>query len=152
MDGETRRVLENAYRQDDEARAAYDRHESQREREQLKKRSSDDFGLVYKTTYTPTARPVQQANVLDPVAQEAWNRWCDQRILKLFKPGALLGNVISETISLVRAEWRKEIAAEAEKLREEISGLRIDEVVGRSVLRGEINELREAGVKKKART
>jgi hypothetical protein len=36
-------------------------------------------------------------------------------------------------------------------LREEIAGLRMDTVVGRSVLRGEINELRETNMKKKAR-
>jgi hypothetical protein len=51
----------------------------------------------------------------------------------------------------VAAEIKKHLDAEATKLREEISGLRIDEVVGRSVLRGELNELRETGMKKKVR-
>ena len=44
-------------------------------------------------------------------------------------------------------EIKKQLDAEAVKLREEIAGLRIDTVVGRSVLRGEINDL----MKKKTR-
>ena len=72
-------------------------------------------------------------------------------------------DALVEGISLIRADERdymreyvaeeikKQIDAEAAKLREEISGLRMDTVVGRSVLRGEINKLREASMKKKAR-
>ena len=100
----------------------------------------------------PRPAPQQPSTTLDPETQAKWDRWCDRRIAKMIGPRSNHFNAIAEAISLIRRQWREEIAAEAKKLREEISGLRIDEVVGRSVLRGEINELREAGAKKKART
>ena len=98
---------------------------------------------------------------LNPEAQARWNKWADGRILKSLDAfldefietyTKFIGKEVSAMVDDERKKMREHVAAELQKVREEISGLRIDTVVGRSVLRGEINELREAGAKKKART
>ena len=114
----------------------------------------------------PRPAPQQQSTAMDAATQAKWDRWADKRTLKMIGPGSKYFDAIAEALSMVRREEREhmrahvadeikklqtDLASEATKLREEISGLRIDEVVGRSVLRGEINELRETRKKKKVR-
>lgn len=55
---------------------------------------------------------------------------------------------VADEIKKLRTEH---LDAEATKLRDEISSLRMDMVVGRAVLRGELHEVRESTMKKKVR-
>jgi hypothetical protein len=107
------------------------------------------------------APPQPSAITLSPEVQKRWDEWADNRIQK-FMNGFMeeytealfnkIGKEVSEMVDDERAKMREHVAKELQKVREEISGLRIDEVVGRSVLRGEINELRETTrAKKKVR-
>ena len=108
----------------------------------------------------PQRQQPQHTVTLDAATQKLWNSWCDRRILE-FVDGPLF-NAIAEAFSIFRGkerqhmrehvanEIKKQLDVEATKLREEIAGLRIGTVVGRSVLRGEINDLMKT--KTKART
>ncbi len=168
-----REELERVFAADDKAKASFERDEWQCA--QRAKRSAAPAGvdvdewLASRPKPKPMPQPQrqqpqQQRPVLDRETQILWNSWCDRRILKFVGPDGALFNAMAEAFALFREaerkhmrehvadEIKKQLDAEATKLREEIAGLRIDEVVGRSVLRGEINELREAGAKKKART
>ena len=98
---------------------------------------------------------------MSPEVQKRWDKWADGRILKSFDEfldefvetyTKFIGKEVSAMVDDERKKMREHVAKELQKLREEISGLRIDTVVGRSVLRGELNELRETTMKKKART
>lgn len=109
----------------------------------------------------------QQIAELSPAVQKRWDDWADRRIKRMIGRGSVLFNAIAEAISILRRTEREHMRAyvadeikklrtdhldaEATKLRDEISSLRMDMVVGRSVLRGELNEVREATMKKKTR-
>lgn len=166
-----REELARAFALDDKARADAERDEWQCA--QRTKRLATPAGvnraewIATRSKPKPMPPPQQQASVMDPVTQQAWDRWVMAHIENAFAKRPIFSekqtDALAEGISLIRADERdymreyvaeeikKQIDAEAAKLREEISGLRMDTVVGRSVLRGEINKLREASMKKKAR-
>jgi hypothetical protein len=152
-----RKMIEDACRQDDAARKEFELWEWQRV--QRAKRSTP-AEIVYKTY---ERRPAPQTTTMSAEAQKQWDRYVDGRVLKMFSKGGVLHDALAETISRLRTaerqHMRERVADEiknlrtdinVEKLREEIAGLRIDNVVNRSVLRGEINSLMKT--KAKART
>jgi hypothetical protein len=121
----------------DEWRRAQGAKQSQRQRQAGE--------LVYKT-YGQQPQQQEQIADLSPAVQRRWDAWFDARfdarVQKWVGHKSRLFNAMAEAFSLFREEERKHMG-----LREEIAGLRIDTVVGRSVLRGEINDL----MKKKTR-
>ena len=135
----------------DEWRRAQGAKQSQRQRE------------AGELTYGQQPQQQEQIADLSPAVQRRWDAWFDARfdarVQKWVGHKSRLFNAMVEAFSLFREEERKhmgehvadeikkQLDAEAVKLREEIAGLRIDTVVGRSVLRGEINDL----MKKKTR-
>jgi hypothetical protein len=149
MGEDTRQMLAAAIAADDAARASFERDVYLRGQQQQKQRSGD-FGLVYKTR--TTERTTQRSTAMDAATQAQWDSWCDARIVAMFAPDGVLHDAMAETISLIRselrAEFRKELAAETRALREEVGALRVDAAISRSVLKGEINGLVDLTKKK----
>jgi hypothetical protein len=128
-------------------RADFERYEWQREREQLKKRSADSTGLVYKT-YTQPARPVQQSSVMDEATGRAWNKWLTDYVeLALDANNETMVDVIAEFASEYVGKRLKDASAKLrEELRkefaEQLGQLRADMNVQTGIARGEISELK----------
>ena len=165
MDEELKRALAL----DDEARADAERDEAywawRAKRSAAPAGVDVDEWLASRPKLKPIPQPQQQQPQVTTMAfevQKLWDAWFDARIQKWVGHKSRLFNAVAEAFSLFRVEERKhmrehvadeikkQLEAEATKLREEIAGLRIDTVVGRSVLRGEINNLMKT--KTKART
>src|SRR5512139_2096546 len=152
-----RKMIEDVCREDDAARKEFELWEWRRAR---RKTQSAPVEIVRKTY---EQRPAPQTTTMSAEAQKQWDKYVDSRVLKMFRKGGVLHDALAETISRLRTaerqHMRERVADEiknlrtdinVEKLREEISALRIDNVVNRSVLRGEINSLMKT--KTKART
>jgi hypothetical protein len=105
MDDGTRRMLEEAYAQDDRVRADFERWQTKQQQEQIERRCAP-FELVHKT-FAPVLQPRQSA-VMDAEQQRRGDEWATALIERAFAAQPLFSEaqagVIAKTISLLRAE------------------------------------------------
>jgi hypothetical protein len=136
MDEETRRMLEEAYVQDDKVRADFERYEWLHGREQLKKRSGEASGLIFKT-HEPAARPTQQRSAtMDSATAAKWTEWVQAHIRNAFaEHNEQLTEAMGEVISEIRHELRKEFT-------EQVGALRTELTISSAIAKGEIAQLK----------
>ena len=144
MNPETRRMLEEVYAQDDLARAEFERHQRQ-----MKQRSGDDSGLVFKTH---EARPMQQqAAVMNDETARQWNEWARAHIDAFRRE--VLTPAIGQVISEIRREFTERIngvidviaeetGAENRELRAETDRLRTEVTELKAIIDGKVMPLR----------
>jgi hypothetical protein len=149
-----REERERAIQEADRLKAKFERDEWQRAQRQ--KRSAT-AGVNYeewlasrpkRTTPMPMQQPQQSAPaVMDKATSDAWNKWMSDYVkeyvhhkFEIYSEAALDG--IGEAFSLFRAEERKLVAEEIQKLREEIGQLRAEMTLATGIQRGEIAQLK----------
>jgi LPS O-antigen subunit length determinant protein (WzzB/FepE family) len=147
-----RAMLEEAFRQDDEAKAACEQSQRRIDALMQKQRSAPDE-LVYKThwpTEREVARPQPQQTVMDQQIADGWNRWLAEYVARAIKQydeklSENLIDAVGEAFSIERGDMRKYISEQLGQLRKEleteIGGLRADVTLDRALKRGEVSQL-----------
>jgi hypothetical protein len=140
-----RAMLEEVFRQDDEAKAACE--QSQRKIDALmQKRSASSEQLVYKThwpTEQELVRPQQhQTTQMGQRTADEWNRWLSNYVERAIKQydevsSEALINAVGDAIG----DERKYVHGLIDKLREEVGQLRADLTLDRALKRGEVSQL-----------
>lgn len=119
MDEETRRMLKEAFAQDDAARA--DLQQAQRAACEDVKRKNFDADLVYRVNENARIDPLQAAT-MPAEFQKQWDAWADGRIRGAIDENTDL--LIDATTEYVREFAINPLKVEIAMLRSEVAGLR----------------------------